>query len=360
VRGFVACRLLLLAGATPACLLYTDPINSAPTVTLVAPAVVHPFERDVYRAQASDPDGDSVTLQWEMAPGKCPISAADWAMQPRTTGDTFEVQPPNHDPFCVGVMAVDGQGATSKPQFSDGTPSNRPPAPTLTSDPPLASSFPLYTSFRITAGPPRDEDGDDLTFTWKALDPQGKDLGNRLTACDAAHPEVRCFTADQPGSYTLSVEASDALAQAKSMALTLPVLEDAAPCIEATDPVQEAPVVVLAATDLRNFEVRRVRDDGHPFPPGPHGGTTFQWFTALDRPGVLPSWTRHLGFDSPVFKVGATLFDDARPGSTYLVRVEVRDPQHDSGSDLRGCGEMAVCMVPDRCVRWVTWSVRFQ
>jgi hypothetical protein len=61
-----------------------------------------------------------------------------------------------------------------------------------------------------------------------------------------------------------------------------------------------------------------------------------------------------------MFEVSAALFEDARPGSSYRVRVEVRDPLHESGNDLRGCGEAAICMVPDKCVRWVTWSVRFQ
>jgi hypothetical protein len=354
--------LLLLAA--PACLLYTDPINTAPrVVNMIAPATVFPGKSDIYRAEASDPDGDSVSVEWSVAEGKCQeIRAEDWAAAEASTGDTFSFTPANHDPFCVRVMARDRHGAPSAPRFFDGMPLNRPPAPVLTVDPPAGpASFPLYTAFRLTAGPLRDDDGDSLTFTWKGVDPQGADLAARLTACDPQHKEVRCLSAEQPGMYTISIEATDGVdAKAVSQSVTLAVLDDAPPCIEATDPVQETPVVVLAATDRRNFEVRRVRDDGNPFPAGPHGGTSFQWFTMRDDNTTTVSWTRHLGFDRPVFEVSTALFEDARPGSRYLVRVEARDPQHETGNDLRSCGETPICMVPDRCVRWVTWSVRFQ
>jgi hypothetical protein len=358
-RLLTSAGLLLLAGAVPACLLYTDPINSPPKVTMTAPAVVYPGKRDIFQAQGSDPDGDAVTVEWSLIDGKCPpICSSNWGPEPPTTGDTFEILPMNHQPFCVRVRAVDEHGATSTPKCYEVTPQNHPPVPTLSVDPPMgAGSFPLYTDFRISAGPLQDEDLDTVTFKWTALDPQGADISAGLAACDSAHRNVRCLSADQPGSYSVSVEASDGLTTVPPISLALPVLEDAPPCIEATDPAQDTPVVVLAATDRRDFEVRRVRDDGNPFPPGPHGGTTFQWFTA--REGST-SWTRHLGFDQPLFEVSAALFEDARPGSAYQVRVEARDPQHDTGSDLRDCGEAPICMVPDKCVRWVTWSVRFQ
>jgi hypothetical protein len=257
------------------------------------------------------------------------------------------------------VVARDQHGATSAPQFQDGAPLNRRPLPTLAVDPaPGSGSVPLYTMFAITAGPAKDEDGDQVQFAWKGLDPQGADLKDRLVPCTPGHDEVRCLMADQPGAYTISIEATDSIDPTPmSRSVTLPVMEDAAPCIEATDPVQDTPVVVLAVNDHRNFEVRRVRDDGNPFPPGPRGGTTFQWFTARDGSA---SWVRLLGFDRPAFEVSAALFDDVRPGSSYRVRVEVRDPAHESGNDLRGCAESPICMVPDKCVRWVTWTVRFQ
>jgi hypothetical protein len=71
-----------------------------------------------------------------------------------------------------------------------------------------------------------------------------------------------------------------------------------------------------------------------------------------------------VGYDRPVFDVSAARFEDVRPGSVYKVRVAVHDPQHDSQADGRAlqvaCGDADICMLPDKCVRWVTWSVRFQ
>jgi hypothetical protein len=190
-------------------------------------------------------------------------------------------------------------------------------------------------------------------------------MGMSLTACDPAHPkEVRCFSAGRPGPYTISVEASDGLANGKAAAkmVTLPVLEDAPPCIEVTSPDQDTTTVVLAINaPPRPFEVRRVRDDGNPFPAGPIGSTTFQWFTQREGATV---WGKALGYDRPVFDVSAARFDDVRPGSAYKVRVEVRDPQHESAAELnalaQACGPAPICTMPDRCVRWVTWSVLFQ
>jgi hypothetical protein len=355
VRRFAAWTgLLVLAGAAPACLLYTDPINSAPRVTMMPPASVHPHETLTFRAQASDPDGDRVTLDWYSLTGKCPDSCAD-SSTPAATGDAFEMTVEGHDPFCVRVVARDRYGATSEPQCYTGNPQNHPPEAVLSVDPPLVDSFPLYTTFRFTPGPATDDDGDPVTFVWKGLDPQGASLG--LTPCDPLHPEVRCLSAGAPGRYTITVEGRDGLSTGTPASLVLPVLEDAPPCIEATDPLQDTRVVVLAVTDHRNFEVRRVRDDGNPFPPGPQGGATFQWSTFKE--GSV-SWVRYLGFDRSIFEVSAALFEDARPGSSYQVRVEVRDPQHQSGDDLLGCNETPVCKVPDKCVRWVTWSVLFQ
>ena len=140
---------MLLAGAVPACLLFTDAINSAPKVMIVAPATLHPRDRAMFTAQASDPDGDTVTLEWFVAPKKCQaVTAAEWAeLQPTSTEDVLYLDVAGHDPFCVRVVARDRQGATSAAQPYEVTPQNRPPAPTLTVDPPMgAASFPLYTT----------------------------------------------------------------------------------------------------------------------------------------------------------------------------------------------------------------------
>ena len=366
MRRFVAWSgLLLLAGFAPACLLYTDPINSAPRVMIVAPQSFRANETATFQGKASDPDGDPVNLIWAMAYQSC--KGVDWADRATSSDADFPVLLRGHEPFCVRLLAQDRPyGALSAPQFFEGHAQNRPPEPTLGIDPlPGTASFPLYTSFRLTAGPLRDDDGDPVEFTWKGTDPMGADMGMTLTACDPAHPkEVRCFSAGRPGQYTVSVEASDGLENGKAAPkmVTLPVLEDAPPCIEVTSPDQDTRTVVLAINaPPRPFEVRRVRDDGNPFPAGPHGSTSFQWFT--QREGAT-TWSKELGYDRPVFDVSAARFEDVRPGSAYLVRVEVRDPQHESAAELnaleQSCGQRLICTMPDKCVRWVTWNVLFQ
>jgi hypothetical protein len=100
----------LLLATAPACLLYTDPINSAPKVTMIAPASVHPHERVTFKAQASDPDGDAVSLDWYAVARKCAeVGAGGWG-DPTTT-DVFELEVPDHNPFCVRVVARDRHGA---------------------------------------------------------------------------------------------------------------------------------------------------------------------------------------------------------------------------------------------------------
>ena len=358
MRRFVACSGLLLLATAPACLLYTDPINSAPKVTMIAPATVHPHERVTFKAQASDPDGDAVSLDWYAVARKCAEVGAEWG-DPTTT-DVFTLEVPDHNPFCVRLVARDRHGASVAAEPYQGIPVNRVPVPTLTVDPPSAGSFPLYTNFRLTAAPATDEDEDPVTFTWKGVDPTGAEMELGLGSCDPPRPDVRCFSAVRPGMYSVTVMANDGRQDSKPVSVTLPVLEDAPPCIEVTDPSDDTRVVVLPVTGSRSFEVRQVRDDGNPLPPGPHGGPTFQWLVANEG---STDWVKKLGFDR-LFPVGAAGFEGARPGSSYRVRVEVRDPQHESMAELRAldgaCHDDDVCELPDKCVRWVTWTVRFQ
>jgi hypothetical protein len=355
-------RFVLLAGLSPACILYTDPINRPPSVTIVAPDVIHPNEMVAFKAQVSDPDGDATHVRWfYVAKGCQGITAEEWARNRKSFEETFDLEVRGHETFCVRLEAEDKHGAVAAAKDFEGTPQNRLPDADLMVEPQKGTAgYALFTDFRLRALPSVDADGDPVTFTWKGQKPGGGEM--TLDACDGTRPDERCFAADQPGSYTITVEASDGFSggRGKPRMVSLPVLDDLPPSIEATSPSKDTGVIVLPPLETHDFEVLRVSDDGNPFPAGPHGTTTFHWFTGA----TLDSLRHWIGHDSPTFPVSAALFDDARSGSTIFVRVEARDPKREEPGELRAledaCRGREICELPAGTVRWVTWRVRLQ
>jgi hypothetical protein len=346
--------LLLLVSAPPACLLYTDRINRPPRVAIKVPEHLFPGVPTRFQAESSDPDGDDVSLFWMRVDGACPD---DWkGVSPAGMGDEYTMVP-GQTPFCLRLVARDSDGAESAAQFP-GNPMNRPPEIAITlGDPAPAESYPLYTSFRVSASS-KDPDGDTLTVSWQVRDGAGKDIEH--APCPAATADV-CFTCDRPGTVAVTATAKDGGGAVGNASLTLNVAEDQPPCIEAADPAVDTMGVVLAVTDPpRRFEVRQVRDDGNPFPPGEHGRTTFRWYTATEK----GPWAYEIAYDLPTFDVSAARFEDPRPGGVYRVRVEVRDAAHDSPPtmrDLEACADdRRVCEQPPHCVRRVWWKVQLQ
>jgi hypothetical protein len=350
--------LLLLVSAMPACLLYTDRINRPPTVAIEPPTELHPGSQAVFKAKGSDPDGDAVTFRWSRIDKPCTGRPEEWAGAPISMGESMDMVP-GHGTFCLHLVAQDSAGAeTMAEHFCQ--PANRPPVvPIDVTAPTLAGAeYPLYTFFSLSSGRTTDLDGDDLTYGWEVRDPAGMPVPPE--PCPGGpSPTMRCFHAEVPGTFVATAAAMDGWGEGHGT-LSLRVAEDQPPCIEATEPTIDIAAVVLAVTDPpRRFEVRRVRDDGHPYPPAGPRATTFRWFTA----SATGAWTRQLGYEAATFDVSAARFEDARPGSVFRVRVEARDPAHDSQADLReleSCGEDRVCERPAGCVRWVGWKVQLQ
>jgi hypothetical protein len=355
--------LLLLVSAPPACLLYTDRINGAPTVAIVAPDAVFPGKDAAFAARVSDPDGDVVTLRWMRVERDCQkTTAEDWkGVAPVAMGQSYSMVP-GQTAFCLHLVATDSSGAESMAAYAGNPRNSRPAVQLSVVDPAAADRYPLYTAFQLRATVV-DPDRDPTTVTWKIRDGAGKDL--TAAACAGGDPQVpsACFTAEHPGPLTVTATATDPGGQSDVATLTLPIAEDQPPCIEAADPAVDATEVVLALTDPpRRFEVRQVRDDGNPFPPGPRGGASFRWYTARET----GEWTREIEYDRPVFEVSAARFarfEDPRLGTVYRVRVEVRDPAHDDQTalrDLEACEDRRICQSPPGCIRWLAWKVRLQ
>jgi hypothetical protein len=354
VRHAARAGLLLLVSAS-GCLLYTDRVNAPPVVEISA-GEVHPGTAAIFRARAQDPDGDAMTFRWWHLDRPCGLASADeWARVTPVDGDPLSVTP-GHDRFCVRLMARDSSGAEATAIY-DANPLNRPPDARIDVIQPIASAdaFPLYSLVQLSAAHSTDPDGDDVSYVWQVRDAAGAEIP--VVAC--AGPESACFTAAASGPVAATVVVNDGWSEGRT-SVNLTIAADQPPCIEATDPTVDTPTIVLAVTDPpRRFEVRQARDDGHPFPPGPLGGTSFRWYLGRET----GPWTRQLGYDSASFDVSAARFDDARPGSVYRVRVEARDPAHDDPStlrDLEGCGDDRVCERPPRCVRWVGWKVQLR
>jgi len=90
-RLVIGLGLLPLVSATPACLLYTDRINGPPTVAIERVGELHPGVHVVFKARASDPDGDPLTFVWSRINKPCPGSADDWAGAQVSTGDSLDI-----------------------------------------------------------------------------------------------------------------------------------------------------------------------------------------------------------------------------------------------------------------------------
>ncbi len=349
----LGCALAAVSG----CLLYTDTINQAPTVKLLPPAAVHPRSPATFKAEAQDPDGDQVQLGWSTLPHRCPpLMDSAWAGAVERTSSIFMVTPMSRERFCVRVVARDEYGAEAH-AMTDVEPANRPPIARLEISPATVGGAPLpiFSTVKLDATGSGDPDGDEVNRTFDVKDATG--MAIKLDECGAV---AQCFSAERSGAYTATLAISDGV-ETRTTTVPFNVAEDQPPCIAQTDPVVAIPVVVLPADGpARRFEVKQVRDDGHPFPAGPRGRASFHWFAGRGEAGAL---ARIVGHDRPELDVGATLIDDVRPGDVARVRVEVRDPEREKPSELRAldaCADRAVCEQPAGCVRWITWTLRFQ
>jgi hypothetical protein len=347
--------------AAPGCLLFLDPINSPPQVQIVLPSTPIHMNADVtFQAKASDPDdtAEPLTFAWDASTGRC-ADAGRGPLATRSQNEAVTVRPPSFDPFCVRVTVRDHQGAAASHQVEARASNRRPVAKLEVVDPkPTPPVIPLYTRVAVSGEGSQDEDGAKPALTYKIVQDSAEVPHE---PCEIGAMRAICFQAKKSGAYAATVVASDGELEA-SATLTLSVAEDQPPCIVDTDPRVTVPTVVLASDGPpRIFEVKAVRDDGHPFPAGPLGRTKFQWFLGRGERGPL---ARHIEHDRPELEVGPRLFDDVRPGDSVRVRVEVHDPLSETGPRLAAlasrCGEQPLCAEPAECVRWVTWKVDFR
>jgi hypothetical protein len=354
--------LLLLVGATPGCLLYTDRINHSPEVSVSWPAHVYARMSVLVPATATDPDGEAVSLSWSRVDRPCPqASASDWSNAGSAPGRSYQLEVPDRRPFCVKVVARDEAGAEAV-VLLDGAPEDRAPDVRIGTAALAGSLYSLWSEVTLSASGSVDQDGDALAFSWDVRDAAGTAVATRKCGPGAQPDVATCFTADHSGTFRALVTGSEGEGGLSGQAeLSFTVAEDQPPCLVTTVPSLDTAELVMAVTDSpRRFEVRQVRDDGDPWPPGPHGQSEFRWYIGREH----GEWTRQLGFEGPSFEVSAARFPDARPGNVYRVRVEARDAAHDNPAGLRDLDDCddtrRICERPAGCSRLAWWSVRLQ
>jgi hypothetical protein len=401
---------LAFSGLLSGCLLFTDPINRAPVVSINGPTT--PITRGVpaeFYATVSD-DRDNISLlviEWAEFDAKnqgCDwIDKSAWAKELYNANLTlastapYELVASDMQPSCLCVRATDHDGASSQAcERVQAAAAQVQAVITEVSSVSIGQPRSLCSEIHLTAENSVYPRGDQIQFDWTFQYP-GTDTSGKppqLGACagvTANPPELhRCFYAAVPGTYTVSLSVTDtpvgggAANPVKSpvVSLEIPVSVDKPPCLQRTDPDVRAQRILLARSpDLgstyqsRTFKVLSAADDCEPYPV-PAGSTKqsaqFVWSVCKDPKSVCDEaqWL-YQSDTSDSFTVSQAMFPSALPGDTIKVRVEVRDAAVQDlylkgvgacasyQSDLC-CGASACTGDSNECIRWTTWTVQFQ
>ncbi len=358
--------------ATSGCLI-SEPINQAPTVTIIAPDHIYRAQPATFRAQVADPDGvddvSETTVAWSVLLTPCESATEDlWRAVRPEIGATLIMRPVGREGFCLRAQVRDRHGAEGRSPVLGRIPENKTPVATLTLSPkaPASGIYPLYSQIRLSAEGSRDDDGDVLGYSWTATDATMADVA--LDACDDSGSQknlVRCLNLTTPGQFTVTVVVAETnvpsgtAAATTSATTTIVVADDQPPCLVLSqiEPNPESlPLVILPSEGRRRFSIRQVKDDGHPLPAGPRGEPTFLWSVwESSRWEALPG-------DRAEYDMGAYLFSDVRPGRSVRVAVQVFDPVHakKQAAIETACKDKDLCEDPVGCVRRVAWTLRFQ
>lgn len=373
--------VLTLALLLPACLLFEDASNEAPTLEIANPGPIYRNAPIRLRAQVAD-DRDPaqrLRVEWALFDGACPATphaslASVPAAKERSDGAEATFPAPTLlTPFCVRATVTDSSGAQAHSSRSL-TPVNRPPLATLSEMAAMARGD-LSPSTLTPAGPRQlfrivevatlqdpDPDGDKVSWRFRVIGPDDSPV--ETTSCPGmrGNESRRCFVPMRPGLYRATVEITDPWTSVGSEPLVISVAEDAPPCLDRSEPALETPLVLLRRDERRYFNVIRVDDDGDPYPRGDFGEATFVWSVGTGA----GSLQRLAGPSSSRQQIAGDIFADLRPGDRFRVRVEPRDRIADQQARSRlaaspvACrDDQDVCRV-GACVRWATWHVQVQ
>lgn len=339
-------------------------------------------QQATFTAIGSDPDQDQLTWTWATRSGACK-DLRDPANWPKDTFSGESDAPTTYvvddssltksTGYCVWVFATDRYGAFDV-QHLDVAPTNNLPVVTLQmvvdpdqKIPPTGPPYPAYTRFQLSASVTDADDGDTLTSTW-SISQRPPNSSVDFIPCAgqrSVDDSMRCFTADLPGPYVVTLAVSDGTSTVTATTPNLTVLDDQPPCIVETTPsfmidpnMPTKALTVPGALPDPGMLVNTVYDDGNPVPPRNSSKLpTFTWYKATND-GDL-QYVDNVDFKQLTLSMGDyQLFDYVN------IRLEVKD-QNSNYIDqlLATCGKKAdFCaapvMVPGQPNCWVRVSWR--
>jgi hypothetical protein len=318
---------------------FTDPINMSPTVRIDAPP--DPIFRGVpvpYTATASDPDGDTVTLQWALKAKACPPdfqSQSLWPVDGWKPGNNGSNEldlgaADTTSTFCVWVKASDRYGAANV-DARTGDPQDQAPVAALDLVSPAdAQSFPLHTMFTLSAAATQDPDDPQSTllpFAWSVTALSSPNVA--FVPCPTPQPDtVRCLLADVADDYQVEVRVTDSAMKTSTARKTLHVVPGQPPValVDLVAPTGSGPFP-LGST----FQVSAARSTGD--------GTVLRYvWTASQSDGSAVPFQPCAGSSDPAvacftaptsgtYNVGLTVRNDAGKSASVSVSYMVAPDQ---------------------------------
>jgi hypothetical protein len=366
-RSGAAVFAALLAFAGSGC--FTGPINHVPELTISGPATPprRQPEPEPYNAKATDADGDQPTVMWYVDHNNSCPDANDRANWPPSGTWVSSTPDPNtlmitgsdiDGPFCVWAFATDSHGAVQARNVPVEPYDQAPtaniqvvapnPSPSITTD----VLYPLYSTIELSPDASADPEDDVLTWGWTLVPP----VGSKATRmdCNDGH---QCFTADVPGTYQVTLVATDPAKKTGTVTRTISVNVDQPPCIvsESTMPSDQllTPIQYDSKTNYPNqISVGAVHDDGDPY-PSPGSVLHFRWSVSKNGEPFAPvdNDFSFLPLDS-----------NQAPGSLVKVRLEVLDRNPTTAAALFGCGvdkDFCYAGAGTSCPQRVSWSIEY-
>jgi hypothetical protein len=365
VRGSLILRLfcLVLLAPTAGCILYSDPINKPPEISIVQPERITRTAPAVFTATVNDPDQDRTTLRlgWFEATGPCSpdlvekLKSGVEAAERSIDEPSYNLEAKVHGSYCVAVQVTDRHGARAAAAVTVQTVNL---APTITLDASVAGMAatvrPLWSTVRVAArgandGSELDPEGDNVTLQWGLMRPDETAVVP-MPCPDATIPEI-CFIADLSGDYTVSVTAMDIYGLAQKSETKLTVAPDAPPCLGQLEP--NLPLLLRAADATTTFAILNVTDDGDPFPRPTARSSELRFTWSVQEPGK--AFGRLADYNAERFTLPGTY----KTGDRVQVRVEVEDRV------IRNLGAScldsdATCGVSPSCLQRYTWAVEYR